>query len=292
MYLSFIFLRYTSYNDGRTSANYTDASKYSMFSPAFRPSRGASGGSAHTSPRSPWPPSSPAPYGTASWAHERAQTPRSELRLKCQTLHMNVDNCMTSPRRAGSAVVDTGSYSRPGYGSEWLTQTQLASRQHARQMREIAAQSPRQYSYLLRTPPSTPRSPRPDKTRKRPNISLKHLLTAVMSRTPAVNAGIRRNYVCFKLHDDRNAPKMAPPSPVSDNEGHEPVGNALTMSDHFGVAISRTCSADMSVEVESFSIGAGVPTRESPDMTRSQRSVRFNVSTHVREYQPTVPVAV
>lgn len=280
------------------SASYVDANNYAMFSPVFRNSRGVSGRSTATtsarsprppttpSPRSPWPPATPSPH----WAHERAQTPRHELPLKCQTLYMDVDNCLTVGRRAGSVAAETGCHGRPGYGSEWLTPNQLASRQHARQMRELSARSTPQYSYLLRTPPPSPCSPRLEKKRHQPKISLKHLLTAVMSRTQGANAGIRRNYVCFKLHDDRKTPKMAPSSPVGDNLV---IGDALTMSDHFGVAVSRTSGADMSVEVECFSSGAGAPpSRESLDLTRSQRSVRFNVSTEIREYQPALPLAV
>ena len=109
-----------------------------------------------------------------------------------------------------------------------------------------------------------------------------------MTRMHGINGSTQRNYVCLKWHDDISSGNIANPNPGPDEIA---VGDDGTISDHFSGTTDKYGGADLSTEVHSFSSETEGPPCQSSDLNRSEKSVRFNVSTEVREYHPAVPLA-
>ena len=272
-----------------------------MFSPAFRHNSANCGSTAITPAFAPWRPSTAPIRRTGRSARAPAQTPRPQLALKCQMLHLDVDNRKEAGRRVASAPTGTRGLGRSWSGS-WSSQKQLASRQHVRNKRETSAR----YSRLCNSkeaggdsimdlpgaPSKFASSPPPEMGRQQLfDISPKHGQSATMARMHGINGSTQRNYICLKLHDDISSRNIAKKNIFNPAPGEVAVGDDGTISDHFSDTTDKYGGADISTEVHSFSSENGGPPCQSSDLNRSEKSVRFNLSTEVREYHPAVPLA-
>ena len=278
--------------DGHSSPSYIGANSHDMFSPAFR-QNSANCGSTNTTPAfAPWRPLTAPIRRTGRVTRAPAHTPRPLLALKCQTLHIDIDNSQGAVQRGKSAAAWTPGFGRPWSGSRWSSQKQPASRQHVRHKRENSAQYSRLYNVKeaggdsivdLSSAPSTFARTQPvEEERQQFDVSLKQRKTANVPRKYDNYSGIHRNHVSLKLHDDisrRNRTHMTIVDPTLHNDA---VRGDRTARYHFGDTIAKTRDADIATDVEQFSRGYEEPPCESPDLNRSEKSVRFNVSADVR----------